>query len=231
MATTLSFTPKEARLLLQRLEEYPSLPTPSPYEKARHRVGEAVVTVYTSGKMVITAKNSLVEKSVKEKIIAWMGTETDELVFGIDEVGRGERTGPLVVGGVLGYRNSLRGLRDSKKTVNISAHYTEATKHALLDMRVSVSAGMIDELRKKGMTMNDIQAEIAQAFHSLKEKWAPQSMTLMDGRPLRKGMKGITFQEKADDIEPSVSAASIIAKHTRNESGDTNERKTWKTKE
>jgi ribonuclease HII len=229
MVVTLSFTPAETKTVLKELEKYPSLPTPSPYEKARHKVGDTIVTVYTSGKIVIAAKNTEVEKAVKEKLLSWMEKENDERVFGIDEVGRGEKTGPLVVGGVLGQRNSLRGLRDSKKTSNISAHYQEATKYALIDMRVSVSASMIDELRKKGLTMNDIQAEIAMAFHQLKEKFSPESITLMDGKPLRKGMKGIVFQEKADDIEPSVSAASIIAKHTRNESGDTNERKTWKT--
>lgn len=231
MVVTLSFTPTETKTVLKELEKYPALPTPSQYEKARHKVGEAVVTVYTSGKIVIAAKHADVEKAVKEKLLSWMEKENDERVFGIDEVGRGEKTGPLVVGGVLGQRNELRGLRDSKKTSNISKHYTEATQHALLDMRVSVSARMIDELRKKGLTMNDIQAEIALAFHLLKEKLSPESMTLMDGKPLRKGMKGIVFQEKADDIEPSVSAASIIAKHTRNESGDTHERKTWKTRD
>lgn len=228
MVVTLSFTPAETKTVLKELEKYPSLPTPSQYEKARHKVGESVVTVYTSGKIVISAKHVDVEKAIKEKLLSWMESETDERVFGIDEVGRGEKTGPLVVGGVLGQRNELRGLRDSKKTANISKHYTEATKHALIDMRVSVSARMIDELRRKGLTMNDIQAEIAIAFHALKEKLSPESITLMDGKSLRKGMKGIVFQEKADDIEPSVSAASIIAKHTRNESGDVNERKTWK---
>jgi ribonuclease HII len=230
MAATLSFTTKEIKPILAHLEKYPSLPTPSQYEKARHQVGGAQVTVYTSGKIVVQAKSKDVEHAVKEKLVSWLENDSDERVFGIDEVGRGEKTGPLVVGGVLGQRNALRGLRDSKKTSNIAKHYTEATRHALMDMRVSVNARMVDELRKKGLTMNDIQAEIALAFHQLKEKFSPESMTLMDGKPLRKGMKGIVFQEKADDIEPSVSAASIIAKHTRNESGDTDERKTWKSK-
>lgn len=230
MVATLSFTAKEIKPILSQLEKYPSLPTPSPYEKARHKVGNAQVTVYTSGKVVITSTNKEVENAVKEKLVSWLEKDSNELVFGIDEVGRGEKTGPLVVGGVLGYRNSLRGLRDSKKTGNISAHYKDATKHSLIDMRVSINPSMIDELRKSGFTMNDIQAEIALAFHSLKEKFSPKSMTLMDGRPLKKGMKGIVFQEKADDIEPSVSAASIVAKHTRNESGNTDDRKTWKNK-
>ncbi|MEK6902627.1 MAG: hypothetical protein AABX02_03515 [archaeon] len=230
MVVTLSFTLKELKPVLAKLGEHPSMATPSPYEKARHKVGSAIVTVYTSGKVVITAPSKDVESAVKEKLVGWLDSDSNERVFGIDEVGRGEKTGPLVVAGVLGERNALRGLRDSKKTTHISAHYKEATRHALIDMRVSVSAGMIDELRKKGMNLNQIEGEIALAFHQLIQKFSPESITIMDGKSLQKGMKGIVFQEKADDVEPSVSAASIIAKHTRNESGDGNDRKTWKTK-
>lgn len=231
MVVTLSFTLKELKPILTKLNEHPSLATPSPYEKARHKVGNAIVTVYTSGKVVITAPSKDIESAVKEKIVGWLDSDSNDRVFGIDEVGRGEKTGPLVVAGVLGERNALRGLRDSKKTTDISKHYNEATRHALIDTRVSISATMIDELRKKGMTLNDIESEIALAFHHLLQKFSPESITIMDGKPLKKGLKGIVFQEKADDIEPSVSAASIVAKHTRNESGDHHERKTWKTKE
>ncbi len=229
MVTTLSFTQKEVSKIVHKLQEYPSLPTPSAYEKARHKVGDAIVTVYTSGKVVIQANDANVEKAVKEKIVGWVGPENDELVFGLDEVGRGEKTGPLVVAGVLGWRNQLRGLRDSKKTNDISKHYHEATQHSLMDARISINASFIDELRKKGLTLNDIEALIAQKLHELVQRFSSDSITIMDGKPLKKGMKGIVFQEKADDIEPSVSAASIVAKHTRNESGDKNERKTWKT--
>ncbi len=231
MVLTLSFTPKEAKDIVKALQEYPSLPSPSAYELARHKVGEANVTVYTSGKIVVQGKSALVEEAVEEKIIQWMGSAHDELVLGIDETGRGENTGPLVIGGVVGQRNALRKLRDSKKTSDITKAYAHATKDSLMNMSISFNAETIDTLRGKGFTLNTIEAEAMKKMHELAQVFFPQSITIADGRPLQKGMKGIVFQEKADDIEPSVGAASIIAKHTRNESGDHATRKSWKTKE
>lgn len=228
MVATLTFTPQESRELLTRLNEYPSLPTPSPYEQARHKVGSGIVTVYTSGKVVVQAPSADIEAALKEKIVSWLGETHDEWVFGIDEVGRGERHGPLVVAGVLGKRNALRGLRDSKKTGNIAKQFKEATGKSNVQLIVSLNAEMIDTLRNAGLNLNQIEADAAEMMHALIQKWAKKSYTIMDGKALRKGMNGIVFQEKADDSEPSVSAASIVAKHVRNESGDVHERKTWK---
>ncbi|MDZ4256209.1 MAG: hypothetical protein U1C71_01270, partial [archaeon] len=171
----------------------------------------------------------LIEKEVRQTIQEWVG-EDGELIFGLDETGRGELNGPLVVAGVLGKRNALRGIRDSKKTKDVPARYTETTGNSWLQASVSVNATAVDILREKGFTMNEVEAIIAEHLHALTQKLFPESQTIMDGAPLKRGLRGIVFREKADDIEPSVSAASIIAKHLRNESGDTDERKTWKRK-
>ncbi len=230
MVVTLSLSTKEVESVLARMEEYPSLPTPSKYELARHQMGKTIVTFYTSGKIVIQGTSTEVEHAVSEKIVEWLGNETDELVFGIDEVGRGEKDGPLVITGVLGQRNALRTLRDSKKTSDVKKKYAEATGKSLMQVSVSFNAETIDSLRVAGKTLNDLEASAAQYMHALVEEFFPKSITIMDGKPLKKGMKGIVFQEKADDKEASVSAASIVAKHTRNESGDHQTRKTWTTK-
>ena len=228
MVTTLSLSTKEVDKILEAWKDYPTLPTPSKYELARLQVGKTNVTFYTSGKVVIQGANTYVEKAVSEKLVEVLGKEMDELVFGIDEVGRGERDGPLVISGVLGWRNSLRTLRDSKKTSDVKKKYTEATGKSLMQISVSVNAETIDSLRIAGKTMNDIEASAAQHMHNMVQEFFPEAITIMDGRALKKGMKGIVFQEKADDTEASVSAASIVAKHTRNESGNHGERKTWK---
>lgn len=231
MVQTLSFTPKEAKDIAKQLEGYVALPAPSKYELARYQFGQAIVTLYTSGKVVIQAKSALVENAVKEKLILMLEKENDELVFGIDEVGRGERNGPLVVAGVLGKRNSMRGLRDSKKTSDIKAKYSEATHKSWLQASVSVNPHYIDALRGRGVNLNDIEIKIANHLHALIQELEKESLTIMDGKTMRGAAKGIVFLEKADDVEPSVSAASIIAKHLRNESGNSEERKSWKKKE
>lgn len=228
MVTTLSLSTKEVDKILEAWKDYPTLPTPSKYELARLQVGKTNVTFYTSGKVVIQGANTDVERGVSEKLVEVLGKEMDELVFGIDEVGRGERDGPLVISGVLGWRNSLRTLRDSKKTSDVKKKYTEATGKSLMQISVSVNAETIDSLRIAGKTMNDIEASAAQHMHNMVQEFFPEAITIMDGRTLKKGMKGIVFQEKADDSEASVSAASIVAKHMRNESGNHGERKTWK---
>lgn len=230
MVITLSLSTGEMKKVLEKMEGYPSLPTPSKYELMRLQVGKTMVTFYTSGKVVIQGANGDVEKAVSEKLVEWLGKEMDELVLGIDEVGRGEKDGPLVVSGVLGWRNQLRTLRDSKKTNDIKKKYAEASGKSLMQVSVSFNAETIDALRNKGKTMNDLEASAAQHMHNMVQEFFPNSITIMDGRALKKGMKGIVFQEKADDAEACVSAASIIAKHTRNESGDYGERKTWKRK-
>ncbi len=231
MVQTLSFTPKEATALAKKLEGYTSLPAPSKYELARYQFGQAIITIYTSGKMVIQGKSALVESAVKEKIIGMLEKESDELVFGIDEVGRGEREGPLVVSGVLGQRNAMRGLRDSKKTSDIKGKYAEATRKSWMQASVSVNAEYIDALRGRGVNLNDIEIIIANHLHALSTEFEKGALTIMDGKSMRGAAKGIVFLEKADDVEPSVSAASIVAKHTRNESGNKEERKSWKKKE
>ncbi len=230
MVVTLSLSTNEMKNVLSKMEEYPSLPTPSKYEVERKQVGKNIVTFYTSGKVVIQGPNPDVERAVSEKVVEWLGKEMDELVFGIDEVGRGERDGPLVISGVLGWRNNLRTLRDSKKTSDVKKKYADATGKSLMQVSVSFNADTIDALRNAGKTMNDLEASAAQHMQNVVKEFFPNSITIMDGRALKKGMKGIVFQEKADDSEASVSAASIVAKHTRNESGDHGERKTWKRK-
>jgi ribonuclease HII len=230
MVVTLSLSTIEMKKVLAKMDEYASLPTPSQYELERKQMGKNSVTFYTSGKVVVQGPNPDVERAASEKLVEWLGKEMDELVLGIDEVGRGEKDGPLVVSGVVGWRNSLRMLRDSKKTMDIKKKYADATGKSLMQVSVSFSAETIDALRNEGKTLNDLEASAAQHMHDLVKEFFPNALTIMDGRALKKGMKGMVFQEKADDSEASVSAASIVAKHLRNESGDHGERKTWKTK-
>ncbi|HIH08230.1 MAG TPA: hypothetical protein HA237_02560 [Candidatus Diapherotrites archaeon] len=50
----------------------------------------------------------------------------------------------------------------------------------------------------------------------------------VDGSGLKTKEKGIEFIVKGDDLEPAISAASIVSKNLRNISGDKEQRKSWK---
>ena len=50
----------------------------------------------------------------------------------------------------------------------------------------------------------------------------------VDGSPVAGVKPGALFMVKGDDKEPVIGAASVLAKHYRDESKDSKKRKTWK---
>jgi ribonuclease HII len=132
------------------------------------------------------------------------------VIVGIDEVGRGCWAGPLVVGAVV-LGSTIPGLKDSKKL--------SKTKREQLTLIIEkeatsigigwVSASRIDEI---GLTSAMTEA-IEQA---LKQIIAPYDRIIIDGNInyLPDNPKALTLIN-ADDLEPSVSAASIVAKVKR----------------
>jgi ribonuclease HII len=144
---------------------------------------------------------------------------------GVDEAGRGSVLGPLVVGAVYsGSDDALIeiGVKDSKKL-------SPRTRERMYDLItgaceisvVFVSASEIDDLRKH-MSLNDIEMEM---FVRACSK-VPVSAVYADcpdvneegfSREMKRMMSGpeIIARHKADDIFPIVSAASVIAKVTR----------------
>ena len=145
---------------------------------------------------------------------------------GVDEAGRGPVMGPLVVGAVYVEDDTeLRelGVKDSKKL-------TPKRREALFDSIISVADGYsivtlsaedIDSKRAK-MSLNMVEMEMfAEAVSRM-----PVSRVYVDcpdpnedkfGNMLsvRIGNTPVTARHKADDTYPVVSAASILAKVTR----------------
>ena len=143
---------------------------------------------------------------------------------GIDEAGRGSVMGPLAVGilrtdsddGLL----SL-GVKDSKKLTSKKREFIYEELVGSYDTYViEISASDIDEQRKR-ISLNEIELNMfAEAFNKLNgdiayvdcpdvnEAGFSLSMT-------RKCTGRIIAEHKADDRYPVVSAASIIAKVTR----------------
>jgi len=129
----------------------------------------------------------------------------NKLLCGIDEAGRGPLAGSLVMAGVI-LKKPIEGLMDSKKL-------TEKKREALYPLVIenseyhiiSFSAQEVDELGISKCLHNgllSIQKHLAQAEY------------LFDGNSTF-GVDNITTMVKADDKIAEVSAASILAKVTR----------------
>ena len=145
---------------------------------------------------------------------------------GVDEAGRGSVMGPLVVGAVYveddGFLKDI-GVRDSKKLTPKSREWmydrivSEASDYAI----VIASAADVDERRAK-MSLNDVELEMFREAVSKKPVTrvyadCPDVNEMAFSSALSIRLNNITVigRHKADDTYPVVSAASIIAKVTR----------------
>ncbi len=148
------------------------------------------------------------------------------MICGIDEAGRGPVLGPLVVAGVMVENDeALKKLqvRDSKKLTPARREFLakEIRKVAQIEI-VSMPAEDIDELRKQ-FSLNVLEAKL---FATLIERLHP-NIAYLDAadasednfaRMVRNELKfklDIVSKHGGDDLFPVVSAASIIAKTTR----------------
>ncbi|MDO8634182.1 MAG: hypothetical protein Q7K34_02720 [archaeon] len=226
MTVVLNFQKKDTPQLEKALEGLEALKTNSVHEHARFRDKKNVVVVYTSGKTVIQGTEP---EKTKEWLLEKMGL-AEELALGFDEVGRGEGFGPMVIAGVFGDTNKLREVRDSKKTSSVSDKFEIVSRNALSFGAFSFNAEMIDRLRKKGHTINEIEEKAIDKMIELFNELGEKPRTVVDGNQLKLKNKNIEFIPRADDLEPVVGSASIVAGFLREKSGDSAERKTWKKK-
>jgi ribonuclease HII len=157
------------------------------------------------------------------------------MICGVDEAGRGPVMGPMIVAGVLLESESqLEGLgvRDSKKVAPKKREVLaeEIRKIAKTEV-IIVPADDIDVMRQ-AMTMNVMEVKL---FSSIIEKLRPEKAYLDSadvdeerfGREIAAELDfelEIVSKHGADDFYPIVSAASIIAKTTR-------DAEVWKIKE
>jgi ribonuclease HII len=144
----------------------------------------------------IIRESSMSKESSEETIVP---------LCGIDEAGRGPLAGPLVMAGVI-LTGSIDGLTDSKKLsekrreelygkiVGASSHHVVVFSHTRVD-KEGISQCLHD-----GLEM--IREAIGEADY------------LFDGNSSF-GVDGLTTMVKADLKVPAVSAASILAKVTR----------------
>lgn len=151
------------------------------------------------------------------------------MICGVDEAGRGPVIGPLVIAGVTFENDSKlieNNVRDSKKVMPKRREtLAEKIKEIAVDYEIIlISASDIDDMRKI-MTLNEIEVN---AFSKVINKLKPDvcyvdSADVNEKRFGRDILSGLSFKpemiskHKADEIYPVVSAASILAKTTRDE--------------
>ena len=214
---TLNLSEKERPITKEYLTHFEHIECSDRYVSLRVKHAGHVITLYTTGKLLIQGNEPEAVRKEIEKLF-----RAQEPEVGIDEVGRGEAHGPFVIAGVLGINHELRELRDSKKTNNIEQAYRTAMQKIHLGIAISFSPSLIDSLRTRGLTMNEIEAR---AINTIIPALGNKKVTV-DGSPLE-GVKA-DFLVKGDDLVPVISAASVIAKHIRNQSKKTGIRTSWK---
>lgn len=140
--------------------------------------------------------------------LSWHGVG---LLAGVDEAGRGPLAGPVVAAAViLDDRQRIKGLADSKKLspARRDALYDEIRAKALC---CSVAQASVDEID----SLNILQATLLAMKRAVEGLRLLPGMVLVDGNrlpPLSVLAEAIV---KGDNKVPAISAASILAKVTR----------------
>jgi len=150
-------------------------------------------------------------------------------ILGVDEAGRGSVLGPLVIAGVVVPQKMEKvldrmGVKDSKR---LTPERREVLARKLKKMfeweTVVYSARDIDDLRSKGINLNEIERKGMQEL-ILNLDCDSAIVDAVDVKPQRfedklrnATKKDVKAEHKADDKYIEVSAASIIAKQKRDE--------------
>lgn len=137
--------------------------------------------------------------------------DVNGLIAGVDEAGRGPLAGPVVAAAViLDDRHAIKGLADSKKLSarRREALFDEIRAKALCCSVAQASVEEIDEL-------NILQATLLAMRRAVMGLRLPPKLVLVDGNRLPVLDIRAEAIVKGDDKVPAISAASILAKVTR----------------
>lgn len=138
--------------------------------------------------------------------------ENIKYICGIDEAGRGPLAGPVVVASVIMPKDSMiEGVNDSKK---VSEKKREELYDKIIEEAISYGVGIIDH--NEIDEYNILNATKMGLTNSLKELTVKPDLILVDALKNMDTL-GIPYKSiiKGDALCYSISAASIIAKVTR----------------
>jgi len=132
-------------------------------------------------------------------------------IAGIDEAGRGPLAGPVVASAViLDPERPIEGLADSKK---LTAKRREALFRLISDQALAVGVGISQ--RREIDRDNILQATVAAMNRAVQALPRPADHLRIDGQHIRLEHASQETIIDGDEKVPSISAASIVAKVTR----------------
>ncbi len=137
-------------------------------------------------------------------------------VAGVDEAGRGPLAGPVVAAAViLPAKGVPRGLNDSKK---LSAA-ERARLHGRLRDCAQVGVGIVeaDEIDRLNIYWATMKAMTLAVDALIREGGCQPGHVLVDGNRLPRWTFAATAIVGGDAVSLSIAAASIVAKHTRDQ--------------
>ena len=151
-------------------------------------------------------------------------------ILGIDEAGRGPVIGPLVVAGVVIPEEKVAilnrmGIKDSKKLTPTRRKVLSRKLESMFECEtVVITAKDIDNLRAKGVNLNEIEKiAMIKIINNLEYDCVIIDSVDIKPKRLEKGIKNVVgdieikAEHKADETYLEVAAASIIAKFKRDE--------------
>ena len=145
---------------------------------------------------------------VEQVALSW---DVPGLIAGVDEAGRGPLMGPVVAAAViLDDRNPIKGLADSKKLTALRREklYDEIRAKALC---CSIALATVEEID----ALNILQATMLAMKRAVEGLRLKPYKTLVDGNRLPALTMLAEAIVKGDALVPAISAASILAKVTR----------------
>ncbi|MFH2011211.1 MAG: ribonuclease HII [Pseudomonadota bacterium] len=134
-----------------------------------------------------------------------------QFIAGVDEAGRGPLAGPVVAAAVILPENhNIQGIADSKK---LSSHRREVLFSEIYKQAEAVGVGIVDQ--REIERINILQASLKAMQSAVAALNSPVDYILVDGIHSIPTQIHQSTIIKGDALSPSIAAASIIAKVTR----------------
>lgn len=135
------------------------------------------------------------------------------LFAGVDEAGRGPLAGPVIAAAViLDETDRITGLTDSKK---LSGEQRKRLAGLIREKALSWSIGRADHLEID--ELNILNATLLAMGRAIDALRVEPARVLVDGNRCPRSVYPATAIVKGDQTEPCISAASILAKVTRDD--------------